>query len=125
MMSYRDPNLKNTLDVFEGTVEYLKNFEADEREMTKYIIGTIGELDTPLNPAAKGTLGMNAWFSQITQEELQQERDEILNAQPEDIQKLHKWMQAIWNHGNICVVGSESMLEKEGDCLKSVEPLVH
>ena len=125
MVSYRDPNLKNTLHVFEGTVDYLKNFQADEREMTKYIIGTIGELDTPLNPSAKGTLGMNAWFSGITQEELQQERDEILNAQPEDIQKLYKWVQAIWNHGNICVVGSESALEKEGDCLKSIEPLVH
>ncbi len=125
MMSYRDPNLKNTLDVFEGTVDYLKNFTANEREMTKYIIGTIGELDTPLNPSAKGTLGMNAWFSEITQDELQKERDEILNAQPEDIQKLYQWVQAIWNHGNVCVVGSESVLEKEGDCLKTIKPLVH
>lgn len=123
LVSYRDPHLKNTLEVFRGTTEYLKNFQADEREMTKYIIGTISELDAPLNPSAQGTLGLNAWFSGITKEDFQKERDEILNAQPEDIRKLEAWIQAILDQNYICVVGSESVLEKEGDMLKKIEPL--
>lgn len=123
LMSYRDPHLEHTLDVFQKTVDYLQAFDADEREMTKYIIGTIGELDTPLTPSSKGALGLSAWLSGLTQEELQEERNQILQAQPEDIRKLHKWLQAIWNHGNVCVVGSESVLAKEGKSLKSVQPL--
>ncbi len=123
MASYRDPHLKNTLKVFEGTVDYLKEFDADEREMTKYIIGTVSDLDTPMSPASQGALGLNAWFSEITREDFQMERDQILNAQPEDIRKLYKWVEAVLNHGNICVVGSESVLEREGECLKSIETL--
>lgn len=123
LVSYRDPHLKNTLGVFEGTTEYLQQFEADEREMTKYIIGTISELDTPLTPSSQGALGMNAWFAGLTREELQKERDEILNAQPEDIRKLSAWITAMLEHNNICVVGSETMLKKDGDVLKHIEPL--
>ena len=91
LVSYRDPHLKNTLKIFENTPEYLHTFTADEREMTKYIIGTISDLDVPLNPYAKGELSLGAWFAGITEEELQEERNQILTAQPEDIQALGDW----------------------------------
>lgn len=125
LVSYRDPHLKNTLDVFRGTPEYLRNFEADEREMTKYIIGTISELDVPMNPSAQGALALNAWFADLDREDLQKERDEILNAQPEDIRALADLIQAVLEQENICVVGSESAIDKNKKILKHVEPLVH
>ena len=124
LVSYRDPNLLNTLEVFKGTPEYLKNFQADEREMTKYVIGTISELDVPMNPSAKGALALTAWFNGLTEEDLQKERDEILNASPEDIRRMGDLIQAVLEQGNICVVGSESVLEKNREVLKQVEPLV-
>ena len=124
LVSYRDPHLKNTLGVFRGTPEYLRNFQADEREMTKYIIGTISELDVPMNPSAKGALGLNAWFADLTREDLQKERDEILNAQPEDIRALADLIQAVLEQDNICVVGSESVLEKNKEILQHVEALI-
>ena len=46
--SYRDPHLGRTLDVYAGIPEYLKNFTADEKEMTRFIIGTISGLDTSM-----------------------------------------------------------------------------
>ena len=46
-VSYRDPHLKRTLDVYEGIPAYVRDFQADEREMTKYIIGTISGKDVP------------------------------------------------------------------------------
>lgn len=125
LVSYRDPHLKNTLEVFQGTPEYLRNFEADEREMTKYIIGTISELDVPMNPSAQGALALNAWFAGLDREDLQKERDEILNAQPEDIRALADLIQAVLEQENICVVGSESAIDKNKNILKHIEPLVH
>ena len=125
LVSYRDPHFKETLDVFAGTAEYLRNFQADEREMTKYIIGTISELDVPMNPSAKGALSLNAWFGGISRENLQKERDEILQAQPEDIRRLAELIEAVWKQGNVCVVGSESSLKKHEDLLKHTEPLMH
>ena len=83
LVSYRDPHLKNTLKIFENTPEYLRTFTADEREMTKYIIGTISDLDVPLNPYAKGELSLGAWFAGITEEELQEERNPVSYTHPD------------------------------------------
>ena len=74
--------------MYEGVPEYLENFDADEREMTKYIIGTVSELDTPLTPSAKGYRSLSAYFSKVAQEDLQRERDEVLNATPQQIREL-------------------------------------
>ena len=87
-VSYRDPNMKETNDIYEGIPEYLENFNADERDMTKYVIGTISELDTPLTPSQKGARGLAAWYSGLTDEMVQKERDEILNARVEDVRAL-------------------------------------
>ena len=64
-------------------------------------------------------------FGGISREELQKERDEILQAQPEDIRKLAELIEAVWKQGNVCVVGSESSLKKHEDLLKHTEPLMH
>ena len=81
--------------------------------MTKYIIGTISELDTPMTPSGKGNMSLNAWFSKVTEEDLRQERLEILKAQPEDIRKLAGIVDAVMEQNRICVVGSEEKLEQE------------
>ena len=87
-VSYRDPNLSDTLDVYDRIPEYIKSFSPDERDMTKYIIGTFSALDTPMNPEAKGSRSLSAYLEGITYEQIQKERNEILNAQPEDIRRL-------------------------------------
>ena len=53
-VSYRDPNVEQTLKAYDGICDYIASFEASDREMTKYIIGTISELDSPLTPSMKG-----------------------------------------------------------------------
>ena len=64
--SYRDPNLKSTNEIYEGIPAYLRAFDADERDMTKYIIGTVSDMDTPLNPAAKGMRSVSAYLTNIS-----------------------------------------------------------
>jgi Zn-dependent M16 (insulinase) family peptidase len=125
LSSYRDPHLKRTLEVYRALPAYLKAFDADEREMTKYIIGTISDMDTPLNAAARGALAFTCWVSGMTEEDYQKERDQVLDAQPEDIRALAAPAEAVIRDNNICVVGSESVLEKEGDELKSIRPLLN
>ena len=113
LVSYRDPNLVKTLEVFRKTGEFIRSFDADEREMTKYIIGTISEMDVPMTPSGKGNLSLNAWFSKVTEEDMAKERQEILEARPEDIRKLAGIVDAMMEQNRICVVGSEEKLEQE------------
>ncbi len=125
MVSYRDPHLKRTLDVYRGLPEYLRNFEADELQLTKYIIGTISELDTPLNAAAMGGLAFASYFTGVTEEVFQKEREQILDATAEDIRALADLTGCVADTENICVVGSESVLEKDADELKTLRPFVN
>ena len=122
--SYRDPNLGATNEIYEGVTDYVKNFHVDERDMTKYVIGTISELDTPLTPRSKGLRSMTAWLAHITREEVQRERDEILSATEEDIQKLAPYMEAILKTGSICALGGEERMKKEKELFGELKPLI-
>ena len=123
-VSYRDPNLSDTLDVYDRIPEYIKSFSPDERDMTKYIIGTFSALDTPMNPEAKGSRSMSAYLEGITYEQIQKERNEILNAQPEDIRRLADLVQAVLKKDSICVIGNENMIKESAGLFENVEKLI-
>lgn len=123
-VSYRDPNLSDTLDVYDRIPEYIKSFSPDERDMTKYIIGTFSSLDTPMNPEAKGSRSLSAYLEGITYEQIQKERDEILNAQPEDIRRLADLVEAVFKKDSICVIGNENMIKESAGLFENVEKLI-
>jgi Zn-dependent M16 (insulinase) family peptidase len=122
--SYRDPNLRETNNIYEKTAEYVQNFTADERDITKYIIGTFSTLDTPLTPQSKGKRSLSMYLAGITEADLQKERDEVLNVTIDDIRALHKIVRAIFDAGNICVIGNEGKILENKDLFKDVKSLL-
>lgn len=110
IVSYRDPNLSETNKVYEEASDYVSKFEADEREMTKYIIGTMSTIDTPLTPKQKGSRSLNAYLSGVTIEDIQKDRDEILNAGPQDVRAVSDLVKAVIDQNNLCVIGNEKKL---------------
>ena len=118
------PNLKRTLDVYEGIPAYVRDFQADEREMTKYIIGTISGKDVPINTSDAGSISKTAWFCGVTEEMMQKERNQILGADVEDIRGLAPLIEAILSDDAVCVVGSETAIEKEREIFKEVKSLI-
>ena len=123
-VSYRDPHLKRTLEIYEGIPEYVRTFQADEREMTKYIIGTISGKDIPRTPKMQGSISKTAYFCGVSEEMVQKERDQILNAQAEDIHALAPIIEAILSDDALCVVGSETAIEKEQEIFGETKPLI-
>ena len=122
-VSYRDPNLKKTLDVYAGVPEYLKNFTVSERDMTKYIIGTISNIDQPMTPAAKGDRSMNLYMNHLTEEMIREERMQILGATQEDIRNLAAIAEAVLECNQICVIGNEEKIDEEKDVFGEVTAL--
>ncbi len=112
--SYRDPHLKSTLEVYRGVPDYLRSFAADEREMTKYIIGTISDMDVPLTPSARGARSLAAYLCHVTEEMIQRERDQVVTAQPEDIRALAPLVEAILSDECICVIGGAGKCREDG-----------
>ena len=124
-VSYRDPNLKKTMDTFEKTGDYLRSFTADERTMTKYIIGAISDLDIPMNPSAKGSRSSSAYLTNQTYEEIQKERDELLTCTQDDIRALADYMDAIMKAEAVCVVGNGQAIEENKEMFGTIENLFH
>ena len=123
-VSYRDPNLGKTLEIYEKAADDIAQFEADERTMTQYIIGAVSELDMPMNPAAKGLYSLSAYMTGLTTEVLQKERDEILQATVEDIRELSAYIKAFMDEDFLCVVGNTNKIKEENGLFMKTENLL-
>ena len=123
-VSYRDPNLLKTVEAYDGIVEYLKNFSGDERTMTQYLIGAIGDLDVPLTPHSKGLRSLTAYMTKLTEADLQKERDELLATDVETIRGLAKYVESILEDDCICVVGAAAKVKEHKELFQSIENLL-
>lgn len=115
MSSYRDPNIKKTLEVYDDVSKYLINFNADEREMTKYIIGTINSLDYVMSCPTKGKVSAIRYITGVTQEQIQKDRDEVLETTPDKLKSYIKMFNDIMKQNNIAVIGNENSIKKNKD----------
>ena len=122
-VSYRDPNLGQTIDVFEKAADFIAHYEANERTMTQYIIGAISDMDVPLTAAGKGRRSREHYFSGMTQEMLQTARNEVLDATPEDIRSMADYIRAFMEDDYLCVVGNEQKIKEEKELFKKTEHL--
>ena len=111
LVSYRDPHLKRTMEVYEGVVDYLRSFEVSDRDMTKYIIGTISGMDQPMTPAGRGDRSMNLYMNHVSEEMIRKERAQVLDATQEDIRALADVVAAMLAAEQICVIGGEEKIE--------------
>jgi Zn-dependent M16 (insulinase) family peptidase len=110
-VSYRDPNLLATLDIYDRTAEFLKTAELDHAELTRNIIGTIGEVDTYRLPDAKGFASMQRHLIGDTDEARQRMREEILSTTAADLRNFAGAMTEVAAHGRVVVLGSEQAIE--------------
>lgn len=119
-VSYRDPNLKNTLQAYDEAYEYIKEFKVSDREMTKYIIGTISNLDTPLTPQAKGEKSVTMHIRGITKADRQKEREEVLSTKIDEIEGYSDIVNKVMDKDFIAVVGNEKEIKENKDIFKNL-----
>ena len=122
-VSYRDPNLEKTNEIYEGITDYLRNFNVTDRDMTKYIIGTISNIDQPMNPVAKGDRSLNLYMNRVSKEMIEMERKQILDATQEDIRKLADIVEAVLNANQLCVIGGEEKIEEQKSLFDEIKDL--
>lgn len=123
LVSYRDPNLRVTNEVYEKLPDWLENFDADEDRMFKYVIGTIGSMDTPLSPRLEGNIALMLHLTGKTYEDIQRERKEVLNCTSEDIRRCKDYVKALLDTDAFCVIGNETNIEECKDMFEKVRKL--
>lgn len=110
--SYRDPKLLETNEVYEGIVRYAREYDADDREMTKAVIGAIGVLDAPMTPYMRGSADLAAYITGQTDADLQKQRDEVLGCTPEAIRALAPLIEAVLSDGALCAIAGAVAVEE-------------
>lgn len=111
--SYRDPNLGATLETFRKTPAYLRQFDADPQTMTRYIIGTIADMDAPLTPSQQGLKALNMYLSGRTNQERQADRDAVLSTTPQHIRDFSKLLDDVVQQQALCIYGNGDKLNRE------------
>ncbi|MCI1247943.1 MAG: insulinase family protein [Megasphaera sp.] len=111
--SYRDPNLGHTVQAYDQLAAYLEQFDVSDREMTKYVIGTLSRIDIPLTPSLRGDKAMNRYFTGTTQAAAQHRRDQLLATTAADIRALAPLVGSVMKDNNLCVMGSEGKIREE------------
>ena len=124
-VTYRDPNLKNSIEVFEKAADYLRNFDDDDRTILQYIIGAVSDLDTPKTPSGKGAYGLTAYLCKAKMENIQRNRDELLGTTKETIRSLADYVDAFMKDECLCVIGTNDKIDEEKDLFDNVEQLVN
>lgn len=121
--SYRDPNLVKTYETYQHAAEYVENFDASDRDMLKYIIGAVAKLDAPMVPSAEGIYDFMCYLSGVTDEQIQEHRNQVLSTDVEAIRKQADLIKAITDSGTICVLGDEDVVQKEQELFKEIKNL--
>lgn len=123
-MSYRDPKLKETNQIYDEVLDYIKEFKANEDQMTKYIIGAVGEITSPLSPSMKGARALAVYLQGLTEEDLKKSLKETIECTEEDIKSLYGLMEAALNDKAICVIGNEKKIEEQKDLFNETYNLI-
>ena len=122
LWSYRDPNLTETLEIYYNINNYVANIDADEKDLNKYIIGTLNSLDVLMSPSAQAAYSLNKYITNSPFEVYDKLVNEIKNTTVEDLRKLATEFENIKSKSYTCVLGSkDKVLENKQLFNKTIE----
>jgi Zn-dependent M16 (insulinase) family peptidase len=122
-VSYRDPNLAKTVEIYQQAADFIKNYQSDERSITQFVIGAISDLDIPMTPATKGAYSLSGYMTNMSFEAVQRERDELLATTQEGLRGLYRYVEAFMADECFCVVGNEDKIRESKALFMEIVPL--
>ncbi|KAH8055484.1 metallopeptidase [Aureococcus anophagefferens] len=121
--SYRDPNLKATLDNYDAAAAWMDELVVDDAELTKAVVAAIGDLDGPMTPDTRGFVSLRHYLDGTTDELRQQWRDEVLAATPEDFKAFSTRLKAMMADAKSSVFASAAAFDEANAELPDADKL--
>ena len=110
--SFRDPQVGRSLEVYRNSVDFLKNYEMSDEELTKTIIGTLSEMEQVQSFKQQGQMADALYLNGYTEKDRQQERKDVLNFKQKDIKLCAKKIEEVLDKKGICVIAGKSLLDQ-------------
>ena len=121
--SYRDPNLKETLEAYDSMANYIENLNLTKNDLTTFIIGTISRIDPATTPHMKGQIATSRYISNVSQDDVQKNRDEILGTRVKDIKNAADLLKGSMEENYMCALGNENKLRENQDLFNKLVQL--
>jgi len=125
LVSYRDPNLAETLQVYDDIPKFLHQLEMSGEEFEKIVIGCAGKLDPPLTPDRKGSLAKIEHLTGLTHEFKQRRFEELLSTRLDDIREYAGLFETIRDKGTVCALGNESKIKNSASHFDNLVKVFH
>ena len=121
--SYRDPNIENTFNAYLDAGNFLESFCDKDVVLDKYIIGAINAVDQPKSNAEKFDLALSRYFGNVSAEQLQNERMEVLNAKTAELKPYVNLLKHT-ELENICTIGNRDTIDKSSNFFDTINTLI-
>ena len=118
--SYRDPNLTESLNVYDGLSSYIEKLELDDREFSKYLIGAVRKFDIPKTPSMKSSISDYYYFINKSQKDIQNQRDQLLNTDKNTVKRYVELLEKVMQKNVFCVFGSEAKVKENAEIFGKV-----
>ena len=125
LVSYRDPNLIETLQVYDDIPEFLNQLEIPDEEFEKIVIGCAGKIDPPLTADRKGSIAKIEHLTGVTQEFKQRRLEELLSTRLSDIREYAGLFEKVRDEGTVCVLGNEAKIKQSSSHFKNRVKVFH
>jgi Zn-dependent M16 (insulinase) family peptidase len=125
LVSYRDPNLVETLEIYDDIPEFLSQLEIPENEFEKIVIGCAGKIDPPLTPDRKGSIAKIEHLTGMSHEFKQQRLEELLSTRMNDIRDYASVFEKVRDKGTVCALGNEAKIKKSSSHFKNLIKVFH
>ncbi|WP_353094355.1 insulinase family protein [Tissierella praeacuta] len=124
IFSYRDPNLRETISVYDNMSDYVASLKLNESDLTQFIIGTISRLEPAMTPHMKGQLGTSRYISNITNEDVQKIKDEVLLTKLDDVKVFAPLLHDTMKQDYLCVLGNENKIKESKELFNNLVKLM-
>ena len=121
--SYRDPNLKETIETYDSMADYIRNLNLTKNDLTTFIIGTISRIDPATTPHMKGETATGRFISNVSQDDVQKSRDEILNTRVKDIKDCVDILESSMKENYVCALGNENKIRENKELFNNLVQL--
>lgn len=118
--SYRDPNLKNTVEIYDGMGKAVSQLEMTSEELKDYIIGSMNSFDPLLTPDLIGSLALARYITGSSYELLERQKQEALSTTVEELRSYGSLLEELMKQNYICVIGNEEDIRENGSLFHDI-----
>ena len=123
LFSYRDPDPANSLEVFNTSGGFIREYMTDEPDLTGYILSSVSSVDPLRTPEQAVSAAETRFFMGMTNADAEHRYNELIHTSAADLAALADMLDRFAEEGFTCVTARADELETCGVAEENVKDI--